>query len=161
MPYHRSSAALASRPLARARKSRKHHHPRRGSCGHARNRSKPSPDRVAIGGMGESLSVVSRPYERDAQQISASSVAFAAAGAALLALRPDAVGLIGCALAVQARLVCNLLDGMVAIEGGKKSAVGSLYSEFPDRIADSLLIVALGYGMAGRRSAGSVRSPRR
>jgi CDP-diacylglycerol--glycerol-3-phosphate 3-phosphatidyltransferase len=80
-------------------------------------------------------------------QISATSVAFAAAGAALLALRPDTIGLIGCAIAVQARLVCNLLDGMVAIEGGKKSAVGSLYNEFPDRIADSLLIVALGYGI--------------
>jgi phosphatidylglycerophosphate synthase len=78
-------------------------------------------------------------------QISAISVIFAAAGAALLVLKPDAIGLIGCALAVQARLVCNLLDGMVAIEGGKKSAVGALYNEFPDRIADSLLIVALGY----------------
>jgi CDP-diacylglycerol--glycerol-3-phosphate 3-phosphatidyltransferase len=65
----------------------------------------------------------------------------------LLAFKPDAVGLIGCAIAVQARLVCNLLDGMVAIEGGKKSAVGALYNEFPDRIADSLLIVALGYGI--------------
>jgi phosphatidylglycerophosphate synthase len=80
-----------------------------------------------------------------ANQISAASVVFAAAGAALLVLRPDAIGLVGCALAVQARLVCNLLDGMVAIEGGKKSAVGPLYNEFPDRIADSLLIVALGY----------------
>jgi phosphatidylglycerophosphate synthase len=45
------------------------------------------------------------------------------------------------------RLVCNLLDGMVAIEGGKKSSVGSLYNEFPDRIADSLFIVALGYAV--------------
>jgi phosphatidylglycerophosphate synthase len=74
-------------------------------------------------------------------------VVFAAVGAALLALKPDAIGLIGCAIAVQARLVCNLLDGMVAIEGGKKSAVGSLYNEFPDRIADSLFIVALGYAI--------------
>ncbi len=80
-------------------------------------------------------------------QISAASVVFAAVGAALLALRPDAIGLIGCALAVQARLVCNLLDGMVAIEGGKKSVVGALYNEFPDRIANSLLIVALGYSV--------------
>lgn len=31
-----------------------------------------------------------------------------------------------------------------AIEGGKKSAIGSLYNEFPDRIADSLLIVGSG-----------------
>jgi len=80
-------------------------------------------------------------------QISAVSVVFAAIGAALLALKPDAIGLLGCAIAVQARLVCNLLDGMVAIEGGKKSPVGSLYNEFPDRIADSLFIVALGYAV--------------
>ena len=80
-------------------------------------------------------------------QISAVSVLFAAIGAALLVLKPDAIGLIGCAAAVQARLVCNLLDGMVAIEGGKKSPVGSLYNEFPDRIADSLFIVALGYAI--------------
>jgi len=48
---------------------------------------------------------------------------------------------------IQLRLMCNLLDGMVAIEGGKHSALGSLYNEFPDRIADSLLIVALGYAV--------------
>jgi CDP-diacylglycerol--glycerol-3-phosphate 3-phosphatidyltransferase len=78
-------------------------------------------------------------------QISAVSVVFAAVGAGLLAFKPDAIGLIGCAAAVQARLVCNLLDAMVAIEGGKKSSVGALYNEFPDRIADSLFIVALGY----------------
>jgi len=80
-------------------------------------------------------------------QISAVSVVFAAVGAGLLAFKPDAIDLIGCAAAVQARLVCNLLDGMVAIEGGKKSSVGALYNEFPDRIADSLFIVALGYAV--------------
>jgi hypothetical protein len=80
-------------------------------------------------------------------QISAVSVVFAAVGAGLLAFKPDAIGLIGCAAAVQARLVCNLLDGMVALEGGKKSSVGALYNEFPDRIADSLFIVALGYAV--------------
>ncbi len=79
--------------------------------------------------------------------VSAASVVFAAIGAALLVQKPEAVGLIGCALAVQARLACNLLDGMVAIEGGKKSALGPLYNEFPDRVADSLLIVALGYAI--------------
>lgn len=40
---------------------------------------------------------------------------------------------------------CNLLDGMVALEGGKKSPVGALYNEIPDRLADSLFIVAAGY----------------
>ena len=43
------------------------------------------------------------------------------------------------------RLVCNLLDGMVAIEGGRKSKVGAIYNEFPDRIADTLFLVPLGY----------------
>jgi phosphatidylglycerophosphate synthase len=55
--------------------------------------------------------------------------------------------LLGIALCIQLRLLCNLLDGMVAIEGGKQSAVGALYNEVPDRIADSLFIVALGYAI--------------
>ena len=49
------------------------------------------------------------------------------------------------AACVQLRLVCNLLDGMVAIEGGRKSSVGAIYNEFPDRIADTLFLVPLGY----------------
>lgn len=80
-------------------------------------------------------------------QISVVSILFAAAGAALLLWWPTPAGLIGCALAIQGRLICNLLDGMVAVEGGKKSALGALYNEFPDRVADSLLIVALGYAV--------------
>lgn len=49
------------------------------------------------------------------------------------------------ALCIQLRLICNLLDGMVAIEGGKKSLLGGLYNEVPDRIADPLLLMAAGY----------------
>jgi phosphatidylglycerophosphate synthase len=55
--------------------------------------------------------------------------------------------LVTVALCVQLRLLCNMLDGMVAIEGGKQSKVGALYNEVPDRIADSLFIVALGYAV--------------
>jgi len=51
----------------------------------------------------------------------------------------------GAAASIQLRLLCNLLDGMVAIEGGKKSAVGGLYNEVPDRIADPLFLMAAGY----------------
>ena len=77
-------------------------------------------------------------------QISTISIVFAALGAcALVDARP--LALLGAAICVQLRLLCNLLDGMVAIEGGKQSATGALYNEFPDRIADSLLLVALGY----------------
>ena len=80
-------------------------------------------------------------------QISVASVLFASAGALWLLYLPGPAGLVGCALAIQGRLACNLLDGMVAVEGGKKSPLGHLYNEFPDRIADSVLIVALGYAI--------------
>jgi phosphatidylglycerophosphate synthase len=77
-------------------------------------------------------------------QISVFSIVFAALGAwALVDARP--LALIAAAICVQLRLLCNLIDGMVAIEGGKQSATGALYNEFPDRIADSVLLVALGY----------------
>jgi phosphatidylglycerophosphate synthase len=77
--------------------------------------------------------------------ISVVSVFFASLGAYLLVCVPTVGGLVGAAACVQLRLLCNLLDGMVAIEGKRQSATGALYNEVPDRIADSLLIVALGY----------------
>jgi phosphatidylglycerophosphate synthase len=52
--------------------------------------------------------------------------------------------LIGAA-AVQLRLLANLLDGMVAVEGGRKSLYGPLFNELPDRLEDSVLLVAAGY----------------
>lgn len=48
-------------------------------------------------------------------------------------------------LGIQLRLLANVVDGLVAVEGGKASAVGALYNEFPDRIADSIIFVSLGY----------------
>jgi phosphatidylglycerophosphate synthase len=78
-------------------------------------------------------------------QISVASVVFAGLGAATLILYPSPAGLLLCAVAVQLRLLCNMLDGMVAVELGKQSALGHLYNELPDRVADVVLIVALGY----------------
>ena len=78
-------------------------------------------------------------------QISMLSVLFAGIGAALLAWVPTPAGLLLCAVCIQLRLICNLIDGMVAVEGGKGSATGRIYNEFPDRVTDSVLIVALGY----------------
>ncbi len=53
------------------------------------------------------------------------------------------------ALCVQARLLCNMLDGMVAVESGKASPLGELYNEAPDRISDVATLVGLGYSLGG------------
>ena len=78
--------------------------------------------------------------------ISVASIAFALLGSyALLRWPASAAALVVTAACVQLRLLCNMLDGMVALQGKSQSPVGVLYNEIPDRIADSLFIVALGY----------------
>jgi phosphatidylglycerophosphate synthase len=80
--------------------------------------------------------------------ISVVSIVFAAAGAYFLLCHSHSIwGLVAAAACVQFRLLCNLLDGMVAIEGKRQSATGALFNEIPDRFADSLFIVALGYAI--------------
>lgn len=54
--------------------------------------------------------------------------------------------LILAALGCQLRLLCNLLDGMVAIEGGKGTPDGPYWNEAPDRIADALILAGMGMG---------------
>jgi len=82
--------------------------------------------------------------------ISAASVVFALAAAAGILLAPGAEGWaarslwIGGAAGIQLRLLCNLMDGMVAVEGGRKSACGDLWNEIPDRIADAAVLLAAG-----------------
>ena len=78
-------------------------------------------------------------------QISCLSVAFALLGVAALLLLADPFGKLLCAAAIVLRLLCNMFDGMVAVEGGKGSPAGALFNEIPDRLADSLFLVALGY----------------
>lgn len=51
--------------------------------------------------------------------------------------------------AIQGRLLCNMLDGMVAIEGGRKSRTGPIWNEFPDRVADAAALVGAGYAVGG------------
>ncbi len=51
------------------------------------------------------------------------------------------------ALACQARLICNLLDGMVAIEGGLSAPDGPFWNEAPDRVADLLILAGVGAGL--------------
>jgi phosphatidylglycerophosphate synthase len=55
--------------------------------------------------------------------------------------------LVAAAALVQLRLLANLMDGMLAIEGGRQTQTGPLFNEIPDRIADVLFLVAAGYAV--------------
>lgn len=46
---------------------------------------------------------------------------------------------------MQLRLLCNLFDGMVAIEGGFKTPAGELYNELPDRFSDAFIFIGAAY----------------
>ena len=48
------------------------------------------------------------------------------------------------ATSIQLRLLCNLLDGMLAVEEGFKSKTGDVYNDLPDRVADALILVGAG-----------------
>jgi phosphatidylglycerophosphate synthase len=78
-------------------------------------------------------------------QISLASILAAGVGAVSLAFFPQPWNAIGCVCGIQLRLLCNLLDGMVAVEHGKQTPLGVLYNELPDRVSDSVLFIALGY----------------
>ena len=95
--------------------------------------------------------------------ISATSVAFAALGAALVmtAGALDGWFLRGLALllaagCIQARLLCNLLDGLVAVEHGRGGTAGPIWNELPDRVADVLLLAGTGYGVQSAGIGGGV-----
>ena len=86
--------------------------------------------------------------------VSLAGVAFALlAAGALVALphasRPlQAALLVAAAAAIQLRLACNLLDGLLAVEGKLASTTGELYNDVPDRFADLLILVAAGYAIS-------------
>ena len=48
------------------------------------------------------------------------------------------------ALCVQLRLLCNLFDGMLAVEFDQASALGPIFNDFPDRPADVFVLVGCG-----------------
>lgn len=53
------------------------------------------------------------------------------------------------AVCIPLRLLCNMLDGMLAVEKGMDSPTGDLFNELPDRIADVLLLVGAGFATVG------------
>lgn len=84
--------------------------------------------------------------------ISVASVGFAAVAAAgysgtLLTQRPwiQTACLFIAAAAIQGRLLCNMLDGMVAVEWRKGSRAGEVFNDLPDRLADTIIFCAAGY----------------
>jgi phosphatidylglycerophosphate synthase len=65
-----------------------------------------------------------------------------------LTVTSRAGALIGAAAAIQLRLLCNLLDGMLAIEHDLRTKGGEIFNELPDRIADVLILVGAGFSVS-------------
>ena len=86
--------------------------------------------------------------------ISVTSMVFAALAGVCFALGSQvafdwrwSILLILAACGIQLRLLCNLLDGMVAIEGGFKTKTGEMFNELPDRLSDAFIFVGAAYMM--------------
>jgi len=81
-----------------------------------------------------------------ANQVSFLGILIAAMGAWAMVEAPTRPLLfLAAAACIQLRLLANMLDGLVAVEGGRGGPTGAIWNEFPDRIEDSLLLVAAGY----------------
>lgn len=59
-------------------------------------------------------------------------------------------------LLCQVRLLCNLFDGMVAIQQNKASPKGELYNEVPDRVSDAAIFIGLGFASGGTPFLGAL-----
>ncbi|MEA3213769.1 MAG: hypothetical protein QOE70_6826 [Chthoniobacter sp.] len=82
--------------------------------------------------------------------ISFASIVFGiAAGGALSATAHSdgavlRIWFLAAAAGIQLRLVANLLDGMVAVEGRRGGPTGDLWNEAPDRVSDAATIIGAG-----------------
>ena len=85
-------------------------------------------------------------------QVSLFSVVCALAGSGLFLTEAFGPGspwfLIFAAICIQLRLLANMLDGLIAVEGGHQTKLGELYNEIPDRIADVFFLASAGYASA-------------
>jgi phosphatidylglycerophosphate synthase len=85
--------------------------------------------------------------------VSIASVAFAVAASGAFWFAPDVTpglrvaALLLAAAAIQLRLLCNLLDGMLAVEEGLKTSTGDIYNDLPDRVADVIILAGAGYAI--------------
>lgn len=103
------------------------------------------------------LALASRGVSADSISI-AGMIAAALAGLLLSATGDGSAGerwmLAGAAILIQLRLLANLLDGLVAVEGGRKSPLGDLYNEVPDRISDAAILIGAGYAVTSSELLG-------
>ena len=87
--------------------------------------------------------------------ISAASMVFGCGAGVAFAATAHAHGwalrgcFFGAAVLIQLRLVCNLIDGLVAVECAKKTPTGDIWNEAPDRISDIGTLVGAGYALWG------------
>jgi len=85
--------------------------------------------------------------------ISITSLVFAVGAAVALLASGQSSGvarvfeLLAAAALIQLRLLCNMLDGMVAVEGGQQTPHGELFNDMPDRFADLVILVGAGYSL--------------
>jgi phosphatidylglycerophosphate synthase len=88
-------------------------------------------------------------------RVSVIGVVIALAGAGALAFSRNysgpaaAVLLVAGAITIQLRLLCNMLDGLIAVENGLKSKLGDVFNEVPDRIEDVALLLGAGIAAGG------------
>ena len=88
-------------------------------------------------------------------QVSVLSVVFSGLSAGCLVLTTisgslwkPALFLISAAC-IPLRGLCNLCDGLMAVEGGLRTRAGAIYNDLPDRLSDPILLVAAGYSIIG------------
>ena len=60
------------------------------------------------------------------------------------------------AVFIQARLLANLFDGMVALDSGTSSPLGEVLNEVPDRVSDPLILIGAGFAVGGWPSLGFI-----
>jgi phosphatidylglycerophosphate synthase len=109
------------------------------------------PIRVRSSNWAQNLAKYLRKHNVTANQVSIAGMIFATIGASLIISTNfvnDTFKTIFWSLAIVnilLRLLCNMLDGLIAIEGNCQSKIGIIFNEFPDRIEDSIFFIAFGF----------------
>jgi phosphatidylglycerophosphate synthase len=86
-----------------------------------------------------------RPNHISLLGLAASLAAGTLLGLTSLPDHPQRLYFLLAAALIQLRLLCNLIDGLVAVEGNMRSPTGELFNEVPDRLSDSATLIGAGY----------------